>query len=69
MRSKNELDKIWKDINDGKFSGDIKPERISAEGADVMSIPNADGSDREVYERVHKDGEDWKPVPYVGRDK
>lgn len=69
MLSQSELNRIWKDIIEGKFNGDINPERIPTTGADIMSIPIAGGTAREVYERLHKDGEEWKQCPYVGQDK
>ena len=61
-----ELDKlegIWRDVLAGKFaSAEIRPERLPAEdGRDFLSVPNANGTDRTVYER--KEGDHWSVVP------
>jgi hypothetical protein len=63
-RTDDELDRIWKCIEDGKYKEAIQkatdflpgpiigPERLfSDEGGDCMSIPNNDGTHRDIYRR------------------
>jgi len=68
-RTQAELNTIWDSIVAGKYGSDpmvIAPKKISAEaGTDIMSIPNASGTDVDVYER--KDGSAWDEIPYVGQ--
>lgn len=68
-RTQAELNTIWDSIVAGKYGSDpmaIAPRRVSAEaGTDIMSIPNASGTDVDVYER--KDGGTWEEIPYVGQ--
>lgn len=68
-RTQDELNAIWSAIIDGKYNSDpmvIAPRRISAEaGTDIMSIPNADGTDADAYER--KDGGTWEEIPYLNQ--
>ena len=65
-RSQNDLNSIWTNIIEGKYrDAKYKPERITSnDGTDIMSIPNSDGTDREVYER--KNGGQWEEVPFIG---
>lgn len=64
--SQEELNDIWSAILAGKYGSDplvIAPRRIAAEeGTDIMSIPNANGTDVFVYERKH--GGEWREVTY-----
>jgi len=64
QRTNEELDQIWKCIQEGKYREAIKkladclpgpfigPEHLfSDEGGDCMSIPNIDGTHRDIYRR------------------
>ena len=68
--SQEELNEIWNSILDGKYGTDplvIAPRRIAAEtGTEIMSIPNATGTDVFVYER--NSGEQWRGVTYKWPD-
>lgn len=68
MRTQEELDAIWQNAKDGKYgknSNVIKPEiGVDDDSEQVLSIPNQDGSARDVYRR--KPGNEWKPMPFVG---
>ena len=59
------LESIWQDVLAGKFKDkemNIRPERLLAEeGRDFLSVPNAEGTARTVYER--KEGDAWSVVP------
>jgi hypothetical protein len=67
-RTQPELNAIWAKINQGQFDPDpmvIAPRRIPAEdGTDIMSIPNATGTSRDVYQR--KVNTPWEEIQYVG---
>ncbi|WP_124706406.1 hypothetical protein [Sulfuriferula multivorans] len=64
--TQEQLNDIWSAILAGKYGNDplaIAPRRIAAEpGTEIMSIPNATGTDVFVYER--KSGEQWREVTY-----
>jgi hypothetical protein len=64
--TQEQLNDIWSAILAGKYGNDplaIVPRRIAAEpGTEIMSIPNATGTDVFVYER--KSGEQWREVTY-----
>lgn len=64
--SQNELNLIWANMIEGKYrDSDYKPEPIPSEaGTDIMSIPNNDGTERNIYER--KNGGQWEKVPFIG---
>jgi hypothetical protein len=66
--TQQELDAIWQKAKDGEYgnnSGVIKPEVVvDDESEQVLSIPNQDGSARDVYRR--KPGHEWEAAPFVG---
>lgn len=62
IHSEREIQAHWNDIRDGKYGNDpevIKPEILIDDGIEqVISIPNADGTDRKSYRR--KSGGIWE---------
>jgi len=67
--TQEEIDKIWENVKAGKYSeASAQHQPVICSDDDVeqyISIPNSEGSDRELYSRKNKD-EEWKVVPYVG---
>jgi len=64
--SQKELDGIWGNIQNGKYgSHTVSPKQLPAEpGADIMSIPESNGTSRRVFER--KGNGTWKECPEIG---
>lgn len=62
--TQDQLDRIWEDISNGKYgNATYRPERIPADGKDIMSVPNHDETARRIYER--KNNGPWQEVPYT----
>lgn len=67
--TQEEISKIWDNVKNNKYAGSSaqhQPVICSDDDAEqCISIPNSEGTDREVYSRKNED-EKWKVVPYVG---
>ncbi|WP_147376567.1 hypothetical protein [Kushneria marisflavi] len=70
--SQEEINKIWSDVKGGKYENSsawYQPIICSDDDTEqCISIPNIEGSAREVYSRKNKDDK-WGVVPYVGEEK
>tara|TARA_R110002124_G_scaffold152738_2_gene319626 strand:- start:194 stop:499 length:306 start_codon:yes stop_codon:yes gene_type:complete len=70
--SQDEISEIWNNVTADKYAGSSahhQPVICSDDDAEqCISIPNSEGTDRELYSRKNKD-EEWKVVPYVGERK
>lgn len=67
--TQEEINEIWENVKADKYaeaSAQHQPVICSDDDAEqCISIPNSEGTDRELYSRKNKD-EEWKVVPYVG---
>ncbi|WP_156820555.1 hypothetical protein [Thioalkalivibrio thiocyanodenitrificans] len=70
--SQEEINEIWDNVKADKYAGasaQHQPMICSDDDAEqCISIPNSEGTARELYSRRNKD-EEWKVVPYVGEQK
>ena len=69
--SQDHINKIWHDAKNGKYDGvssHHKPNILKDNGGELeISIPNGEGSNREIYNRK-SETDPWVEVPFVGEE-
>lgn len=67
-----EINKIWDNVKAEKYAGSSAQHQpvicSDDEEEQCISIPNSEGTNREIYSRKSKH-EEWEVVPYVSEQK